>query len=190
MKIALSQEGVHEEGQNNWGPKVQEYLASAGIKYPAAWCMAFVHWCFGRAGLNLNHINPASVGFFADWGAKMGYLVYDPEPGDNICFNFDADDWPDHVGFVVRKVGPVVQTIEGNTGSVKFGGRDAVEKKLRSTSRCLFIRVKGSPPLDEKTEKRKIELRTWILKRRAEGWSWRKIKDTHNWAEYKKLGGR
>lgn len=33
-------------------------------------------------------------------------------------------------------------------------------------------------------------LREWILARHAEGWTWPRIKQTHNWKEYKRGGGR
>ncbi len=37
----------HEEipRGSNWGPHVQKYLLSVGLKFPASWCMAFVYWC-------------------------------------------------------------------------------------------------------------------------------------------------
>ena len=31
---------------SNWGPKVKDYLVSAGVTFPAAWCAGFVYWCF------------------------------------------------------------------------------------------------------------------------------------------------
>lgn len=33
-------------------------------------------------------------------------------------------------------------------------------------------------------------LRTWILRRRAEGWGWVRIKKTANWREWRRRGGR
>ena len=31
------------------GPEVTAYLTDVGIAYPAAWCAAFVYWCFEQA---------------------------------------------------------------------------------------------------------------------------------------------
>jgi hypothetical protein len=39
-------------------------------------------------------------------------------------------------------------------------------------------------------QKRLATLQGWIAARRAEHWTWPHIKATHNWAEYKRLGGK
>lgn len=197
LQIAMTQVGVKEVGHTNWSPKVAQYLKSAGIPFPAAWCMAFVHWCFEKAGKDLNHVNQASVGFFASWAAQMGYQVYTPAKADVICFNFDANLWPDHVGFVRWRVGPItVATVEGNTqpgagGNQAEGG--GVYTRVRRTSRCLFFRVPGTEKYqyEHKREARKMYLRSWILRKRKEGWSWKRIK-AHPYADeyYRVLGGK
>jgi hypothetical protein len=42
----------------------------------------------------------------------------------------------------------------------------------------------------EAWKKKRLEtLRIWILARFSEGWSWERIKRSHNWTEFKRLGG-
>ena len=47
LQIFISQLGVEEVPRgSNWGTDIQKYLKSVSLPYPAAWCMAFVYWCF------------------------------------------------------------------------------------------------------------------------------------------------
>lgn len=157
LKVAVSQIGQHEVGQNNWGPKVSLYLKSAGISFPAAWCMAFVHWCYGQIGFQLG--GGASVGNFMEWAKAHGEIVTRPFRGDIVGYQFTSDDWPDHVGIVekvlsIRIVGCWwLQTIEGNTGasgavSDPGTGMDAVYRKRRLVrrNRVVFARIKEQSP--------------------------------------------
>ena len=137
--------GVKEDPPgSNSGPRVNLYLKSAGLGPGYPWCMAFVNWCYRQAGLDLKHPNEASVGFFEAWAKEHGYLVGRPQPGDIVCYRWDGDDWPDHVG-IVKEVGPTrIRVIEGNTavGDDTNGGR--VMLRSRSLSRCLFVRIPGA----------------------------------------------
>lgn len=146
--IAETQIGTHEIGFQNRGKKVDAYQRAdnlPGVGY--AWCMSFVQWCFREAGRPLPNLT-ASVGFFSSWARKAGWLVYSPLRGDIVCFNFDRDNWPDHVGIVTRR--PIlgfVRTVEGNTspdnrGSQADGG--GVYRKTRRVNRCVFVRVPGN----------------------------------------------
>lgn len=196
LRKALTQVGVVEEGRNNWGKQVSEYLKATGISFAAAWCMAFVHWCYEKIGMDFHHANLASVGFFASWADKMGWMVHTPMRGDIVCFNFNSDLWPDHVGFVVRRLGGLVYTVEGNTSSGMTGSQDdggGVHRRVRSTSRCLFFRVPGDVKYqyEDKRNARKIYLRSWILRKRREGKSWKWIKGQPYAKEYYEvLGGK
>jgi hypothetical protein len=144
--------GVHEIGTSNRGERVDQYQDADGLAgrgYP--WCMSFVQWCFKQAGQPLGDLT-ASVGFFVAWARKVGYIVTKPQRADVVCFNFDSDNWADHVGFVVRVLPGFVQiqTVEGNTSGTDAGSQDdggAVARKLRRTSRCVFVRVPGRKQL-------------------------------------------
>lgn len=153
LAVAQTQVGVEENGRNNWGPKVQVYLKTTGISFPAAWCMAFVHWCYEQVGVHLG--GTASVGNFVAWARKNGELIpIRPFRGDLVAFYFDGDSWPDHVGFVHRVLSIrlsglwYIRTIEGNTGtsgavSDPGTGRDGVRKKRRLVrrSKVVFVRI-------------------------------------------------
>lgn len=149
LSIARTQIGVTEVPANsNWGPKVSKYLASVGLHSAAPWCMAFMHWCFREVGVVLGGYG--SVGYFQDWASRQGDLVTRPFKGDIVCYKFDSDDWPDHVG-IVEKVLALrwkdrifagwVQTIEGNTslGNDSNGGK--VMRRRRWISRAKFARI-------------------------------------------------
>lgn len=44
-------------------------------------------------------------------------------------------------------------------------------------------------PVDQ-NRKRRAALRAWILRRRADGWGWAKLKKTPSWREWRRRGGR
>lgn len=144
LNIAVKEVGVHEIGFQNRGKRVDEYQRAdslPGVGY--AWCMSLVQWCYKEAGTPLPTLT-ASVGQFLAWARRAGWVVAAPHRGDLVCFNFDADNWPDHVGFVLWPAGPMVRTLEGNTspgnaGSQADGG--GVYRRWRSKRRCVFVRV-------------------------------------------------
>ena len=90
----------------------------------------------------------ASVGFLEDWAEEVGELLKPgvrPRRGDWVCYRFDADDWPDHIGAIERVLSVkwrkgafvgTVRTIEGNTSN-------AVMRKWRRIDRARFIRIDG-----------------------------------------------
>lgn len=145
LRAAVGEIGVteHPAGTNS-GPRVNQYLASAGIGPGYPWCMAFVNWCYRQAGTDIEHPHEASVGFFEDWARTNGYLVEKPARGDIVCYRFDADNWPDHVG-IIEEAGPTrLVTIEGNTaiGDDANGGK--VMRRTRSYTRTRFARIPGA----------------------------------------------
>ncbi len=153
LALAEARAGVHEIGTSNRGPRVDQYQQAddlPGEGYP--WCMAFIQWCYRTAGRTLPTLT-ASVGSFAAWARKAGWITTRPARGDIVCFNFDADNWPDHVG-IVRQVLPagLIRTVEGNTSGTAAGSQDdggAVACKTRRASRCVFVRVPGIVPAPE-----------------------------------------
>jgi hypothetical protein len=156
--------GVHEQpAGSNRGPLIDQWLRAAGVPPGNPWCMAFVRAMFWEAGYKLG--GGASVGNFQAW-AKAKHYVWATvaKPGDVACYEWEHDNWPDHVGIVhhvatknsrivhwdgtiepVRK-GDVI-AIEGNTaiGDDSDGGR--VMFRARHPQLCKFARIPGSPAL-------------------------------------------
>lgn len=133
LKIAKSQIGVHEEGGNNKGVKVGEYLSSVGLGQGYAWCQSFVYWCFKKASANLATANPVpkTAGVLAHWnGAIYGKKVSTPQVGD--LFILDFGKGLGHIGFVdtVDLVNKTFTTIEGNSNDE--GSREGYEVAHRT----------------------------------------------------------
>jgi hypothetical protein len=63
---------MEDPAGSNRGPRVDEYLKSAGIDPSAgsyAWCAAFVYWSFSQAAFRLGAANPAirTAGVLDHW---------------------------------------------------------------------------------------------------------------------------
>ena len=138
---------------SNRGRSIDGWNKAAGVPLGSPWCMSFLRAMFKLAGVKLG--GAASVGFFEEWAILSGELiVHRPFKGDIVCYRWDADDWPDHVGLVERvlalrwrgrEFAGWVQTIEGNTsagirGSQANGG--GVYRRRRWINRCKFVRIK------------------------------------------------
>lgn len=126
LSVARSQIGVSEQPQgSNWGPKVQQYLASVGIGFPAAWCMAFVYWCVDKAAREMKTANPLlkTGSVMAQWNASKALRVSMPRTGD--LFVMDFGKGLGHIGFVNSVKGDRIQTVEGNSNDE--GSREGYE---------------------------------------------------------------
>jgi len=161
LRRALRFVGVkeHPSGSNR-GPDIYRDGKVGGIDnwceranglhgYP--WCAAFVCGMYSDVGCPIPEPRKASVGFFLDWGRRIGFMVVKPRRGDLICYRFDSDQWPDHIGIIMRvlavkwragKFIGYVQTVEGNTsaGNDANGGQVQIRYR-RLDGRCSFIRV-------------------------------------------------
>lgn len=151
LRVAIGELGVKEEpAGSNSGPRVRQYQAATslgGTGWP--WCMAFVCWCYKQSGHKLAYPT-ASVGLFLTWATKVGDVVSRPFRGDLVCYRFDADNWPDHVGIVERVLALprggkpyLIRTIEGNTSFGNNANGGQVQRRWRWASRCSFVRIKG-----------------------------------------------
>ena len=108
---------------SNWGKYVKQYLASVGIKYPAAWCAAFVYFRIKKAAKELDietkFIRTASCQAIYQWAKKYGYIL--DKPWDGCVFlqwNKELHRYA-HTGFV-KSYDSNTNTfisIEGNSNS-------------------------------------------------------------------------
>jgi hypothetical protein len=191
LRIALKEVGVKEQPPgSNRGPRVDQYQDADGLPgrgYP--WCMAFVQWAYRQAGRPLDPAKTASVGFFLGWARGQGLVTSKPLRGDVVCYQFDSNNWPDHVGIVSRVLpGGLILAVEGNTSITSDDNGGSVMLRTRRTSRCSFVRVPGAAPTPPRRVRR-AALRRWALARRAEGRSWRWIKSRPNWRKFLRRGG-
>lgn len=111
LEYARTQVGKAEDPKgSNWGADVKRYLSNVGIKFPAAWCMAFVQTCFLESGRKL----PLKTGgVLALYGASLKYKVASPAPGDVMIMRFKGGKG--HTGIVESVNGDKVTVIEGNS---------------------------------------------------------------------------
>lgn len=147
--------GVKEHPSNsNRGPHIDrwEKWANGQTGYP--WCAAFACGMVREvAGLVVPEPRRASVGFLEQWAKEVGSLVKPGtkvRPGDLVCYRFDADNWPDHIGYVEKVLSQEwrgqyfygsVQTIEGNTSAGNDANGGEVQRRFRSDVRMTFIRL-------------------------------------------------
>jgi len=144
----------HPAGTNR-GPHIDRWCKWANGLTGYPWCAAFACAMYRESrGLVVPTPKRASVGFLEAWAKEVGALLKPgvrPRKGDLICYRFDADNWPDHVGFVDRVlhaewdddgnfVGSV-RTVEGNTSAGDDANGGQVQVRFRSDMRVRFIRI-------------------------------------------------
>jgi hypothetical protein len=143
----------HPAGTNR-GPHIDRWCwwANGLTGYP--WCSAFVCGMMREAtGFIVPEPRRASVGFLEAWAKDVGSLLPPgarPRRGDLVCYRFDSDNWPDHIGFVDKVIeadweGPYfmgsLRTVEGNTSAGDDANGGQVQIRYRSDVRCRFIRL-------------------------------------------------
>lgn len=123
VKAAQSQVGQLEKPLgSNWGHPIQDFLARAGVDEAAAWCMAFMYWCFDEAAKGMVIANPLTKTASVSHAWQVAYPAhkstvipaYEPQAGDIFIMLFKTGGG--HTGIVesVNEDG-TLNTIEGNT---------------------------------------------------------------------------
>lgn len=113
VQIALSQLG-QVGGQPYW--------SWYGFDARVEWCAIFVSWSANQAGYIQDGIIPKFAGCQVggvNWFKSQGQWQnrgYVPQAGDIIFFDWNGDNWSDHVGIVISSNGSTVETVEGNSG--------------------------------------------------------------------------
>jgi hypothetical protein len=129
---------VREVGGNNRGEWVGALQAAAGIGAGDPWCAAAVTFAAMVAGAprpERPDDNPAAVIGWRRWLSKRDAITTAPKRG-SICMHQTTAS-QGHIGVVVRVVGPLVYSIEGNTSSGSEGSqRDGggLYRRVRSRS--------------------------------------------------------
>lgn len=141
LRFAAGEVGVMEDPLgSNRGPRVDQYLRSAGIdpttgSYP--WCAAFVYFCFQQAANQLGIKNPVirTDGMLDHWN-KVG-LANIKRLDSQTCIAMPSLALPGmvfviihpsstagHTGLVEKVEGNFLTTIEGNTND--NGSREGI----------------------------------------------------------------
>lgn len=137
-----------------YGKEMHDIYPSV-MDFPAAWCDAFIDWCFYKAygvsnakaliGGNFNDYTPSSAQLYKN---KNAWYTSNPKVGDQIFFKNSTRIC--HTGIVYKVDSTYVYTIEGNTsgasGVVANGGGVCKKKyKLNYSSIAGY----GRPKYDE-----------------------------------------
>jgi hypothetical protein len=118
---ALRHVGVRESPPGSNRTMFGRWFGMDGVP----WCAIFASYCYDvGAGVVLCRgwhgagVAPRGVSYvptLAAWLKATGRWVEEPAPGDLAIFDWDGGA-PDHVGIVIRRHGPELATVEGNTG--------------------------------------------------------------------------
>lgn len=125
--------GVSEQGGDNRGDRVEEYLESCGFGPGYAWCACFTTWGFEQHKVH----NPQSA-WSPDWFPE-GNTVYNRsenekftgDVSDVIGIYFPTKERIAHVGVIDKVTENYVVTIEGNTNDSGSREGDRVMRKKR-----------------------------------------------------------
>lgn len=150
LEIAEGEIGVMEVPPgSNAGKRVEEYQNSVGISKGDPWCVAFEYFCFEAAATELGVSNPLTTkcktgGVLDLWNrarkAKVKTITQEEaldspskiQPG--MLFIISTGGGNGHTGFVVRRSGKYLITIEGNTND--GGSREGIGV-FRRTGRTI-----------------------------------------------------
>lgn len=140
---------VREEGGNNRGPRIREYLENTDppINIAAPWCAAAVQYWSDAAARVLGVENPldavrleAYVQSYHDHFAPDGIVTAaEAEPGDLVLYSFGGQRW-DHIGLVAQApTDSTVWSVEGNTSDANQRDGDVVTIKPRALDRSYDV---------------------------------------------------
>lgn len=146
LEVAKKEVGTKETGSNNVKYNTWFYgHPVSGGDY--SWCAAFVSWCgykaFGnnkripKKGLAHEVQSYAVTSGGGNWVLKGSFpknadSAKKCKPGDIITFDWNHNDYADHVGIVEKVDGSTIHTIEGNHN-------DRVEKVNRNISEVYRV---------------------------------------------------
>jgi hypothetical protein len=143
LELARAEIGVKEAppGSNKVKYNESYYMRPvSGSGY--AWCAVFLWWLFQMAGapeLYFDGSKTAYVPTLMEWAGRRGLLVDKPQPGDLICFDFNANNKADHIGICEGWDGQYVTTIDGNTGTTNEANGGCVMRRRRHKKYILAV---------------------------------------------------
>lgn len=130
----LGEIGIREEGGNNRGERIQEYLQAVNLGPGFAWCAAFICWNLDQCDIT----NPSSawspaVGLYNVIYSRGDEVFPSARPGLVFALYYKNLGRIGHVGFIHQVKDEQVITVEGNTNGDGSRDGDGVHKKIRPT---------------------------------------------------------
>ncbi|RZK88135.1 MAG: peptidoglycan-binding protein [Pedobacter sp.] len=125
IQLAEAELWVREKTGHNDGKRVEEYLATVGLKKGNPYCAAFVSFIFKQAGYQLPRTG---------WSPSLfptSRLVKAAAPGNVFGIFFPGIKRIGHCGFVTGIHNDWVNTIEANTNAAGSREGDGVFRRLR-----------------------------------------------------------
>ena len=143
--------GVHEKPKgSNWGPEIEQYLASCGIHEAAPWCAAFVRFRIVHAAAELgvetqwiSGEDAASSTHVYTWAKKNSLILDKPVDGCVFVVRTDPDSEEFHHTALVETVEDgMVKTLEGNSNSDGSAeGYEVVAHQRPVNGHLVFIKI-------------------------------------------------
>lgn len=169
LSVARAELGVRENPKGSNHVKYNTWYYGREVSGQGySWCMAFVQWCFHRAGVPLPALT-ASCGALMRAAQTAGcWVTGDYRAGDVVIYDFPGGAATDHCGIVESVRPDAVTAIEGNTGA----GNDANGGQVQRRDRPLK-QIVGAvrPPFDEETEEDDMDVKRfeelWLEMRKA-----------------------
>lgn len=139
------QKGHGQDNYTKYGYEMHQIYPSV-MDFPAAWCDAFVDWCFYKA-YGISTAKSLICGNFDDYTVnskqmyvkKNAYYKSNPKVGDQIFFKNLSGKSVGHTGIVYAVDSRYVYTVEGNTSNsnevISNGGCVAKKKYLLTNTR-------------------------------------------------------
>lgn len=153
MATAKSVIALAKKQLGKGGNKFTDYI---GFARGTDWCGAFVHYLMRKCKVKMTVPGAGLAENWHRWGKanKRKVKIKDAKPGDIVTFDWDFNNFANHVGIVLKNHGNGLLTcIEGNTGNparVRIMVRQA--RFIRGVIRPRYDKKK-KPKMDAKIEK-------------------------------------
>lgn len=105
------------EARKHIGKSGEQFWRAYGYSTRVPWCAIFQWFLFHALGADSLYYGGKKTAYVpALWSAakSAGMTSRDPRPGDLVCYDWNKNNAPDHVGLVVSVTGSTIHTIEGN----------------------------------------------------------------------------
>ena len=134
VQTAIAEIGVREEGGNNRGKRIGEYLAATGLGQGHPWCAAFTKFVYEQNQIPTSGATAWSPSWFP---AKRTYWTKGQDPGtiqraDVFGLHYTNLGRIGHVGIIEKVDEGWIYSIEGNTGDDQGRDGDVVRRHRRS----------------------------------------------------------